>query len=118
MIAKTIFLSFFLVFLVLTLTIPHIYAEDPDFDLLDLPREFGERIGMSTFSAGLILTMLLIAPFNVCLILWPKSGKIALILDFMFLGFFTSVGWIPNYTIILVGLIIAGLYAVKIKGMM
>ena len=94
-----------------------VYAEEPDLDLLDLPRAFGEQINISTFSAGLILTMFLISPFNVCLLLWPKSGKMAIILNFVFLGFFTSIGWIPNYTIILVGLIIAGLYAVKIKGM-
>ena len=93
------------------------YAEDPDIDLTDLPNALGDQLGISSFSAGIILTALLLFPFNMVLLLWSKGGTIAIIVNFVFLGFFTSIGWIPNWTVLLVGLIIAGLYATKIKEM-
>jgi len=104
------------VLLALTLIVP-VYAEDPDIDLLDLPQAFGEVIGISTVSAGIFLSVLLILPFNLCLLYWKKGATISIILNFIFLGFFTSIGWLPNWTILLVALIISGLYAIKIKGM-
>ena len=107
---------FILVLLALTLIVP-VYAEDPDVDLLDLPQGLADHIGIDTTSAGIMLAILLIAPFNVCLLLYRKIGTIAIILNFIFLGFFTSIGWVPNWTILLVALILAGLYALKIKGM-
>jgi len=93
-----------------------VYAEEPDVDLLDLPRVLGETLGISTLSAGLILSILLVLPFDLCLITWSKSGKIAIILNLVFLTFFTSIGWIPNWSILIVILILAGLYAGKTKG--
>ena len=113
---KTLYFIFLSVFLVLTLTVS-VYAEDPDVDLLDLPNALATVLGIDTVSAGVMLAIFVIAPFNVCLLLYRKIGTIAIILNFIFLGFFTSIGWIPNWTILLVALILAGLYAVKIKGM-
>lgn len=109
---------FLFAFLTLVCSINIVFAEDPDINLLDLPEALGDQLGISTFSAGMLLTALLIFPFDMCLILWKKGGIIAVIFNFVLLGFFTSIGWIPNWTVLLVGLIVAGLYATKIKEMM
>lgn len=113
---ETVKLSLFLVLLLVVTLILPVYAEEADIDLLQLPTDLGNSLGISTTTAGVILAVLLVAPFNICLLLGKKMGTIAIILNFVFLGFFTSIGWIPNWTILLVALIIAGLYAVKAKG--
>jgi len=104
------------VLLLLTLIVP-VYAEDSDIDLSDLPATLGNSLGISTVSAGIFLSVLLILPFNICLIFWKKGGTSLIIVNFVFLGFFTSIGWLPNWTVLLVALILGGLYATKIKDM-
>lgn len=104
-------------FLVVTLIFP-VYAEETeDIDLYELPSALGTSLGISTVSAGVFLSVLLILPFNLCLMFWKKGGTSLIIVNFIFLGFFTSIGWLPNWTVLLVALILAGLYASKIKDM-
>lgn len=115
MIDKKLFILGLLFFSFLYVACPVYAQDDPDLDLLDLPSALADQLGITVFSAGLILTALLLFPFNLCLLLWSKGGTITIIINFVFLGFFTSIGWIPNWTVILVALIIAGLYATKLK---
>jgi len=115
-VVTTKLLVFSVSLLLLTLIVP-VYAEDSDIDLSDLPATLGNSLGISTVSAGVFLSVLLILPFNLCLIFWKKGGTALIIVNFIFLGFFTSIGWLPNWIVLLVALILAGLYAVKIKDM-
>jgi len=89
--------------------------EEPDITILNLPEQFGERLGISTWSAGMLLTGLLMFSFNTILILWKKGGIVALIFNFALLGIFTSFGWLPIWTTILIGVLVVAVSGISMK---
>ena len=105
-------------FLVLTLIIP-VYADDePDINLINLPEQLGDAWGISSFAAGLFLSMILFFAFLFPLVIWRKSGLITLIVGFSIMGFCIAIGWLPYWIMLLISLLIAALYASTIRKMM
>lgn len=86
-----------------------------DITVLNFPLQLGEKLGISTFSAGMLLSALLLFPFNMIFIFWKKKGIIALIFNFSILGIFFSFGWLPLWTVILVGLIVVAITSKMLK---
>ncbi len=92
---------FLFVFLILTI-IPVVHAEDTiPHNLLDIPTGIAEALGISTFAAGLltsiILLMVCVLPFVVLTL--RARGNVAmiatLIVGMSVLGFCVAVAWFP-----------------------
>lgn len=90
-------------------------GEESDITILNVPLLFGERLGISTFSAGMVLTALFLFPLNMILVLWKKGGVIALILNLTFLGLFASISWLPIWSVVLIVVLIFGIQGLKMK---
>lgn len=99
----------------LLLTLADEEEEDLDITVSNAPELLGNRLGISTWSAGMLLTALLLFPFNMIMLLWKKSGIVALIFNFMLLGIFFSFGWLPGWTIIIISLLIVAVAGLSIK---
>ena len=108
-------LSLPLFFLVLTLITP-VYADDePDINLVNLPEQLGDAWGISSFAAGLFMSTVLLFAFLLPLVVWRKTGLITLIVGFSIMGFCIAIGWLPYWIMLLISLLIASMYASKIK---
>jgi len=108
-------LSLPLFFLALTLIIP-VYADDePDINLVNLPEQLGDAWGISSFAAGLFMSTVLLFAFLLPLVVWRKTGLITLIVGFSIMGFCIAIGWLPYWIMLLISLLIASMYASKIK---
>jgi len=86
-----------------------------DITIVNVPLKMGEKLGISAFSAGMILSALFIFPINMILLLWKKSGVIVLIFNLALLGIFTGVTWLPIWTVILIGVLVVALSGLKMK---
>ena len=89
--------------------------EEIDITILNFPSQLGEKLGISTWSAGMLLSALFLFPFNMILMFWKKGGFVALIFNFAILGIFTSFGWLPIWTVILVGVLVVAVSGLKMK---
>lgn len=89
--------------------------EGADITIMNLPYQFGLKLGISEWSSGMILSALFLFPFNMILLLWKKTGIVPLIINFAILGIFTGIGWLPTWTIILIGLAVIAVSGLKIK---
>ena len=88
---------------------------NPDINILDVPYQFGTKLGISTDSAGVILSALFLFPVSMILLLWKKGGIIALILNLAILGFFTSITWLPIWITILIAIVVVALQGLKMR---
>jgi len=110
---------FFLLVLILTLSTSPVYAdEDPDINLLNLDDQLAEAWGIPTFAAGLFLTTLLSFAFLMPFIVFRKGGIMIVIVGIAVMGFCIAVGWLSEWVLLMVALLIAGLYASTFKKMM
>lgn len=86
-----------------------------DVNLLDFPEKFGERLGISTFAAGLILSAILLMavllPLN---LLVRSSGWLNIAIGFSLMGGLVAMTWLPVWVMLMIVLLVAGLYAHKI----
>jgi len=110
---------FLCVILILFLSISPIYAEDDeDINLLNLDNQLATHWGISAFAAGLFLTTLLSFAFLMPFIVFKKGGIMILIVGIGVMGFCIAIGWLSEWVLLLVALLIAGLYSTVIKKMM
>lgn len=94
-----------------------VHAESGNINLLEIPQWFGEKLGITTWQAGILASLIVLAiPMFPLVILKRGKGMLfELILGIGLLCFLTAIGWFPIYAIILIILAIAGLNAKAIR---
>ena len=107
-----------LCFLVLTLFIIPVLAQEEDVNLVNFPTQLAAHWGISTFAAGLFLSSLLAVAFLFPFMLWKKSGLMIVMVGFSVMGFCIAIGWLPYWIMLMLSLLIASMFAGKItKGL-
>ena len=110
---------FLCVILILILSISPAYADDDeDINLMNLDNQLATHWGISEFAAGLFLTTLLTFGFLMPFIVFKKGGIMIVVVGIAVMGFCIAIGWLSEWVLLLVALLIAGLYATTIKKMM
>ena len=103
-----------LLFFVCTLIIP-VYADEPDINIMNLPEQLASAWGITEFAAGLFMTTLLCLAFLFPIAIWKKTAFAPLIVGFGVMGFCVAIAWFPVWLMLLLCLLIASMYASKIK---
>lgn len=104
-----------LFFVCLSLIIP-VYAEDePDINLVNLPEQLASAWGITEFAAGLFMSTLLCLAFLFPIAMWKRTSFAPLIVGFGVMSFCIAIGWLPYWLMLLISLLIASVYASKIK---
>lgn len=111
----------FLFFLVLTfifssLIIP-VYAPDDTntVDLTNFPLRLSEAFNISVFAGGLVASMIVMMAFILPVAIWSKNLTNGIFVGFLCLGFSIAVGWLDIFFILVPALIVAILYAGKMR---
>lgn len=100
--------------------ISSVYAteEQENPNILDIPSQLGSALGIGTFAAGILCSVVLVFAFILPLEIMTrgKSQFSVLIVGVGLMSFCVAVSWLPIYVIILIILLIAGLFGGKLKG--
>jgi hypothetical protein len=72
-------------------------------------------IGSDVTSAGILVSCLFIIAITLIVSLVAKTGFAVLLTGFMSTTIFTVAGWLPYWTILLLVLVVAGMFASQIK---
>jgi len=99
----------------LKLTVPEGEGEEFDINIMNVPLLMGQKLGITTWSAGMLLSALFLFPVNMILMFWKKGGIGALIFNFAMLGIFASIQWLPVWTVILVAVLVIAVQGLKMK---
>ena len=109
-----LFISLF--FLISMIVISPVFAEEePDINIMNLPEQLASTWGISEFAAGLFMSTLLCLAFLFPIAMWKKTSFAPLIVGFGVMGFCIAIGWLPYWLMLLISLLIAAMYASKIK---
>lgn len=109
------FLLVSLFFLVLTIT-PVCFADnETDVDITLFPQQLSERWNISPFAAGVFLSVCVVFAFLLPLSLLKLKGIAYLIIGLCILPFCIAIGWMSYWVMILLVLLIAVLYASRIR---
>lgn len=115
LIRKLVVTLFPLFFLML---ISPVFAPD-DVNLLDLPEQLGERLGVSTFAGGLIASAILfmITVLPIAMITRRRNtGFIAeLVVGFVVMGVCIAINWLPYWFILIFSMIVALMFAGRMR---
>ena len=112
--------------LILTLSlIPQVYADsESDVNLMDLPKQLTERLGLPSsgdyFAGKILASCILLALFLLpTLFACSRFGKDALIaslvVGFSVLGFCIALGWLPYWFLLIICLIVAFMFSGQIR---
>lgn len=87
-----------------------------DIDLDQIPQRLGDALGIETFPAGILATLILLMVFLIPIIIIARKNvtMAILIVGFSVLGFCTAVGWFPVYILAIISFIIALMFADKV----
>lgn len=106
---------------ILTLSfIPQVYADEENVNLMDLPKQLSERLGLPTsgdyFAGKLLASMILLIIFLFpTLFLCARFNKDvvfpAIFVGLTVLGFCVALGWFPVWSFVLIILLVAIIYA-------
>jgi hypothetical protein len=91
-----------------------------DVDLLDLPANVAAYFGIDTFSAGILVSGVIMI-FGVIIVGFTVRKSQAatyaiLATTFVLMGFTVALGWLPVWTMVIVVLVIALMYAKELPG--
>lgn len=107
----------FFYYLVLSLIHSVYGADNPD--LMGLPEQIGIAFGIGTFAGGIlasaVLILMWVVPITI-LVRGRASIFISMISCVLILSFAVAISWLPLFTLILIVLMIAGLWASKTRG--
>jgi len=112
--------------LILTLSlIPQVYADsESDVNLMDLPKQLTERLGLPSsgdyFAGKILASCILLALFLLpTLFLCSRFNRDvlfpALFVGFLVLGFCIALGWLPYWFLLVICLIIAFMFSGQIR---
>ena len=109
------------VFLVLSL-VPNVQAEDEsgDVNLLDLPKNLADALGIPVYAGKLLTCAVIVFWLFLPTIVFGRKMEhfvqVFILEGFLLLGFFIAVQWIEFWYMLVYVLIVAGLWASKMKG--
>ncbi|MBA7493375.1 hypothetical protein ES702_03933 [subsurface metagenome] len=81
---------------------------------VDLPDAFADVLGISPFSAGILLSGIFLMMFLLPIVWYGKSSLAVMMVGLVNIGFLVTIGWLPTWIILIIILLIAGMYASKI----
>lgn len=99
----------------LSLIIPVYADDDPDINLTNLPEQLSDAWGITEFAAGLFMSTLLCLTFLFPIAMWKKTSFAPLIVGFGVMSFCIAIGWLPYWILLVITLLVASMYASKIK---
>jgi|Deesub1362A_J573_1020465.scaffolds.fasta_scaffold00566_20 hypothetical protein len=113
-------LLFLIVLLVLIIgNIPYVSAQEPDnehVNILELPKHVSEALGIPEFASQLLVCSIFMMMILLPIAIFSKGNLIlSILVGFVLMGFFIAVGWMPFWLLLILALIIASLWANKIK---
>ena len=108
-------LSISLFFLIFTLISPVFAEDDPDINIMNLPEQLPSAWGITEFAAGIFMSTLLCLAFLFPIAMWKKTSFTPLIVGLGVMSFCIAIGWLPYWILLAITLLIATLYASKIK---
>lgn len=101
---------------------PYLYItygrDEESVTIYNVPVVLGNKLGISTFAGGLLMSTVVLFAFLFPLVLWRKSGLIVLVVSFSVMGFMIAIEWLPYWIVLIVGLLVTVMYFDKIKKMM
>lgn len=109
------------VFLVLSL-VPNVHAEDgpSDVNLLDLPKNLADALGIPLYAGKLLTCAVFVFWLFLPTIVFGRKTEhlvqVFILEGFLLLGFFIAIQWIEFWYMLVYVLIVAGLWATKMKG--
>ena len=104
-----------LLFLVLSLSVNEVYAED--IDLTEFDDKLGEALGVGAFAGGLLLSFLILFLFLGILGLVTKKTPTmftTMLLGFAILSACIAIGWFPVWSLVFLVLLVAFQFGSKI----
>ena len=105
----------FLFFLLLAVTVSPVLATDPDVNLLDFPSALGARLGIDAFAGGILASFLVGFIVMIFSTLLRARGIVLTVILFFYMGFCVAIQWLPYWLMLGAVLLIAVLYADKIR---
>jgi len=91
----------------------NVLSDDPS--LMGLPQALGEAWGISTFSAGLLLSTIVLAGLLLAVAILNKGLLLTLIVSLGTSGFLIPIGWLPYWILLLEVLLLASVYGRRIQ---
>ena len=89
-------------------------------DLSEMPQRLGDNLNMSLLAGQMLLSSLILALFLFPTMLLTKrsgqQGLAVIIMSFMVMGSLVAFGWLPIWFLLVTALIIALLFAGKMRG--
>jgi len=86
-------------------------------DILNLPTDLGNALGISSFAGGILLTTIILFTF-ISLPIYKKNTNAIVILSSLVLGFAVVVQWLSIFFLIIIILIVALGITEKATGML
>jgi len=109
----------FLFLLIFLFSTSIVYAQD--IDLTEIPQNLADKMGIPLFAGELLCSAILLFMFILPLTLISRrkgTGHVAeLFVGFMVMGVCVALEWLPAWIIVVLLLIVAGMYAGKVKGL-
>ena len=113
------FLFSLLFFIFLSLSIYPVNAQqDPDVNVLNIPQQLSQHLGISVFASQIILSAAVLLAIALPLGIAKVKGILNLVVLFVFMSVLVTIGWLPYWLMILVSLLVAVLYAKAFRGIM
>ena len=84
----------------------------------DFPIMLGNYLGISTFVSRTLLSAMIMCVVALSLAMYKAKGLLIVVACLSVSGFLVAIGWLPIWLFLILSMIIAFLFANKIKGMM
>lgn len=117
---RKVIMAAFILFLFTAFFIQIAYCES-DYDLTDLDDAVAETLGIDSFTAGLLISAVILTFVTVMVgfSMYKAKSNVALygiiITDFVTMAFLVGLGWLPYYIFLVIALLIAVLFAGQIR---
>ena len=102
-----------IVSLVILINVPHVYAKG-EVNLMDLPKNLAQALGVSEAVAKLIASACVMLLFLTPVLMVTKNLYAILMIGFIAMGTLIALGWLDFWFILVISLIIASLWGSKI----
>jgi hypothetical protein len=81
---------------------------------MDLPTALATLLGMTVFSAGILLSGIFLLMFLLPVVWYGRNSLAVMMVGLTLIGFLVTIAWLPVWIILIIILLIAGMYASKI----
>ena len=85
--------------------------EDDDFSFMLLPDYLGDLLGIGLEGGQFLSSLIVMSAFLLPIAVYDRKGIIALIVGVAVFGFLVLIGWLPQWLMLIMILLVAGIYA-------